>query len=161
MIPERVPGELADQAVVLVEVVPGVREDELGVDARLEILEDILHLGGRVRQVSVPERVDLDRSIPGIRQHLRGARAGLVTSLAGRSEDDPVDRDVGLRVTEREDGAAAADLEVVGVSSIASTRRTGVPSDGPRPSIRRRAARSRHARRRGSARSKNRDREPR
>src|SRR4029078_9959074 len=37
MIPERVPGQFADQPVVLVEVVPSVREDELGVDARLEI----------------------------------------------------------------------------------------------------------------------------
>ena len=33
MIAEGVPGELAGQAMVLMEVVPGVREDDLGIDS--------------------------------------------------------------------------------------------------------------------------------
>ena len=84
VIPERVPGQLADQAVVLMEVVTGVREDELGVDPRLELLEDILDLGGRVRQISVPERMDLDGSILDIRQD---AAYALARASSPRSPD--------------------------------------------------------------------------
>ena len=40
VVAERVPRQLAGEPVILVEVVPGVREHELRVDAALQILED-------------------------------------------------------------------------------------------------------------------------
>ena len=60
MIPERVPGQLADQPVILVQVVARVRQDELRVDPFLQGLERVLHLGGHVRQVPVAKGEDLD-----------------------------------------------------------------------------------------------------
>ena len=60
VVAERVPCQLARKPVVLVEVVAGVREHEVGIDASLQILEHVLHLTADVRQEAVPELVHLD-----------------------------------------------------------------------------------------------------
>src|ERR1051325_11315053 len=41
MVPERVPGQLGGEAVILVRILAGVREDEIGRDFGLQALEDV------------------------------------------------------------------------------------------------------------------------
>ena len=99
--------------MILVEVVARVREHDLGVDARLEILEDLLHLGADVWQEAVAEPVHLDPCRAGAREEVGGARASLVGPRALRGEHDPVDLDLRMLADEAQDGPAAPDLDVV------------------------------------------------
>ena len=71
-----------------------------------------------------------------------GARARLRLALSLAAEDDPGRPRRRAAPRESEQRAAAADLDVVGVAPIASTRRSGAPSPtGERASIRRASAR--------------------
>src|SRR5215467_5757917 len=58
MTAEGVPGELADQPVVLVEVAPGVREHEIGLDAALELFEELLDARAFERKEAVAKVLD-------------------------------------------------------------------------------------------------------
>src|SRR5215831_4310316 len=91
VIAERVPGQLAGKAVILMEVVAGVSEDDLRVDAPLEPLEDLLDLPADIRQKAVPELMDLDTRDSGVLQEGSCARTRLVLAGAGRGEHDPID----------------------------------------------------------------------
>ena len=82
VVAERVPRQLAREPVILVEVVAGVREHELRVDARLQVLEDLLDLAADVRQEPVPEPVHLD---PRRRRRPRGTPAALARASSPRS----------------------------------------------------------------------------
>src|SRR4029079_14859206 len=117
VIPEGVPRQLADEAVVLVQVVARVREHEVRSNARLELLERVLHIGSRVREVSVAETEHVDRALGRVPEEQLRAPACLVRPLATRGEDDPLHGEAWVRPDEREDGAAAADLEVVRVGA--------------------------------------------
>ena len=112
VIAERVPGELAGEAVVLVAVVARVREHEIGVDA-FQILEDLLDSLADVRHERVPEPVDDDLGAGRARQEVLGARPRLALPVTVRAEHDPRDLEVGVVADQREDGAAATDLDVV------------------------------------------------
>ena len=74
-----------------------MREDELRIDAALQILEDLLHLAADVGQEAVPEPVHLDPRRAGAGEERLGARPRLVAPLAGRREHDPVDLELGVR----------------------------------------------------------------
>ena len=56
MVAERVPRQLADEAVILVQVVPRVREDQIRLDRALQLLEALLDLAADVREEAVAER---------------------------------------------------------------------------------------------------------
>jgi hypothetical protein len=86
-----VPGELADEPVVLVEVVPGMGEDHVGVEPAFQVLEHVLHLATAVRKEPVAKAVDnhirVGRSV---RERL-SARPCLALPLAVGAEDHPRD----------------------------------------------------------------------
>ena len=95
MVTEGVPGQVAYEAVVLMEVVARVRKHEIRIDAGLQILEDILHRPTLVGQIAVAEREDLDRRIVYTRQELLCAASRLVHAVAVCREHQPMDVDVG------------------------------------------------------------------
>ncbi len=95
MVTEGVPGEFADEAVVLVEIVTRMCQDEIRVDPGLQALEDVLHRAALVGQIAVAKREDLDRRIVNARQELLCAASRLVNTIAVGREHDPVDMDVG------------------------------------------------------------------
>ncbi len=114
--PEGVPGQLPHQAVVLVEIVSEMREDQVGIQA-LHLLEHVLHRRSLVRQVAVPEGVE--PHVPGAcaAQQPRRAplRLGRPRGVAG--QDHPVDVDLGIPVEQGQQRAGAPDLDVVGVGA--------------------------------------------
>ena len=59
VVAERVPGQVARRAVILVEVASGVREDDVRIDLALERLEEVLD-ARVVREVGVLERPNAD-----------------------------------------------------------------------------------------------------
>ncbi len=97
MIPPRVPGQLADEPVILVEILPCMREDQVGLEPALQLLEHVLHLAAYVGKESIAKPVDDNLSV-GCRTHEGlGARPRLALSLALGAEDDPCDLDLGTR----------------------------------------------------------------
>src|SRR6185436_3706552 len=60
VVPERVPGELRDQPVILVPIFAVMGEDEVRRHPPLDLLEEALHRLPLVRQEAVPEILDHD-----------------------------------------------------------------------------------------------------
>ena len=119
VVPPRVPGELADEPVVLVEVVAVVREDQIGPDLTLELLEEPLHVLAAIREERVGKAAerDLERIAVAADERpcalLRLPRPPLVLA----ADDDPVDAKGVVRALEPHQRPAAADLEVVRVGA--------------------------------------------
>ena len=114
VVAEGVPGQFAEEPVILVQVVPRVRQHEVGVELGLERLEQVLDLAADVRKEPVAEAVDRHRAVgPG--EERGGARPRLVGPRSRRGEDDPRDADAWVGAHKREDRPAASDLDVVGV----------------------------------------------
>src|SRR6185503_9634270 len=119
VVPERVPGELRDQSVILVPILAVMGEDEVRRHPPLDLLEEALHRLPRVRQEAVPEVLDHDLLPLDVAQDGTGARQRFRPSPRVRREDDPRD---GGRVTvleKLEDRPTAADLDVVTVRTEA------------------------------------------
>ena len=117
VVAEGVPRQLAGESVILVEVVTGVGEDELRIDAPLQILEHLLDLAADVGQEAVSELVHLDASRGGSREERLRARPCLRRALPGGREHHPVDLELRIRRDEREEGSSAPDLDVVRVAA--------------------------------------------
>ena len=62
MVAKRVPGQLRDEAMILVQIAAPVREDQVRGDLALEALEVLLDLGAVVREEAVAERLGHDRA---------------------------------------------------------------------------------------------------
>ena len=90
MVAERVPGQVAHEAVVLMEVVARVGEDEVRVDAGLQRLEDVLDLGTLVRAGSRRGREDLHRRLAQPGEEASALVRASSIRVAVRREDDPV-----------------------------------------------------------------------
>src|SRR5262249_25217792 len=106
-----------DQAVVLMQVLPMVCEDEIRRQLMLQFLEVLLHLHAGVREEAVPELVDDDCLILHIRQKGVGAAPCLVSPIAVRAEHDPGKARPGILLAQSQDRASATDLNVVTVCS--------------------------------------------
>src|SRR5262245_34113919 len=85
----RVPRQLAEQAMGLVEVLARVGQDDVRLDSSLQVFKDVLHLASEVREVPVPKLVDLDARLGNRRENRIGARSCLLPALAGSAEHDP------------------------------------------------------------------------
>src|SRR5689334_6922087 len=96
MAPERVPRELRNHSMVLVQIVLVVREDQIRLDLPLQNLQVVLDTIGLGRKVRVPKRLDrdLERLDPG--QERRGALLRLACPLFVGAEDDPTNVNVGV-----------------------------------------------------------------
>ena len=131
LVSERIPGQLADKTVILVQIVPRMRQDELGVDACLEHLERLLDLPADVRKEAVAEAVDDDLAGGSVREERRRARSSLVGSCSFGSEHHPGHVQVRARSREEKQGRAASDLDVVCVASECedASQRLGPPDE--------------------------------
>src|SRR5690606_4969985 len=117
VVAERVPRELPDQSMVLVKIAGVVREDHVGIAARLELLERLLDARAFVREEPVAKRERLDSMLRPVAEYARGAPQRLVPARARRREHDPVDAKARSRFDQLPHGAAGADLDVVAVSA--------------------------------------------
>src|SRR5919201_256953 len=92
-----------------------VREDEVGRDLFLQLLEVIFDHGAVVWEIAVPESLH-DHGLSSCRrqEHARGS-AGFAFPLLVRAEDHPGDRHVGRGFCQLQDRATAPDLDIVAV----------------------------------------------
>jgi hypothetical protein len=127
---EGVPGQLGHQPVVLVAVLQAVGEDQVGVDLGLEPLEALLDRPAVIGQEAVPEPLDRDPDLAGALGERGRAVGRLLGPLAGATQHQPVHRQAGVLGDQPEDGAAAADLDVVGMGADDQDARRGIISTG-------------------------------
>jgi hypothetical protein len=115
MVSKRVVGELGEQAVVLMEILTVVREDEVRLRLLPETVEPLLDLGRDVREVAAPKRLDLYACTGAARKEGVRRDARLRSAFLVRAEDDPVHVQGRIRLEQPQQRPAAADLDVVAV----------------------------------------------
>src|SRR5439155_23478010 len=76
MIPKSIPGQIRQQAVILVPVVSMVRQDQVGIHLTLELFERVLDVAAVVRKKAVSKTVDGDALTRGAAEEQRGALSG-------------------------------------------------------------------------------------
>ena len=119
MAPKGIPGEFAQGAVILVKVVAGVGEDEVGFERAFDLLETIFHLGAVIGKKTIAETFDDDSTIRGALQKPSRTFLRFPLTVRVRTEDNPADF-AGLRLAEQmEQRSTAADLDIVAVSTEA------------------------------------------
>ena len=132
---EHLPDDLADEPVVLVGVVAARGEDQVGIHAGVGG-DRLLRRLAEERQEAVAEVADVDPLLGDALEEALRARPRLGGTLRDRGgEHEPGDGRVGTLVHEAADGAARADLRVVGVRAR---------HEDPRTARRRQAERLRH-----------------
>jgi hypothetical protein len=124
VVAERVEGQLAEGAVVLVAVAPPVREDEVGPPPALDGLEVRLDLRAVPREDVLGEGAHLDAQVELVAE-VGGRGPRLLGARPVRREHHPVDDGVGVPIGQLQDGAPATDLDVVAVGAQHQQARCG------------------------------------
>ena len=111
---EGVPGELVDDAMVLVEIVPVMSKNEIRLH-RLQRLHEGFQGLALVREVAATEVLDDHVAPPVAPQERIGAGLGLGAAHPLGGQHHPVDLDLGMLLNQAQHGRATADLDVVGM----------------------------------------------
>ena len=123
VVSKRVPSELGNQAMILVGVTIPMRENQIWVHLALHLFEIFFCLAAAVRQKAIAKILENDLLLAAGRKKLRGL-CGLLTARPCGTENHPVELQIREGVLEMEQGAAAADLNIVGMRSEAKDRQS-------------------------------------
>src|SRR5450432_558898 len=130
MVPEGLPGDLAQQCVVLMPVGAVMREHPVRIDGGSEVFEMRLHLLEMGGQVAVRQVVHADLAARRPRNESLRRPQGFAAALRVRSQHQPVHTQAWVVLLERQKGAATTNLDVVAVradaqdiQALAGTRR--------------------------------------
>src|SRR6266545_3113510 len=93
MVAEGVPGEFAHHAVILVDVVPVVRQHEVWRHLSAQGIEPLLELRTHVWEIAHPEVLDDHSTSLRLPEKGLGTPVGLGRSSSGCAQDNPIDRD--------------------------------------------------------------------
>jgi hypothetical protein len=113
MVPERVPGQLRDQSMILMQIHSMVGEYQLRIDLALQFLEVGFYFISDIGEEPVFEFLDDNRPPLGACKESGGAHPSLFFSIFACAEDYPIDKNVLVLADQLEDGPAAANLDVV------------------------------------------------
>ena len=95
MVAKRVPGQLRDEGVILMQVLAKMREDDVGRDLALEPFKGVFDVQADIRKAAVPKIVDRDVFLADARQEQFGAPQRLLLPLRRRAEDHPMHGGIG------------------------------------------------------------------
>src|SRR5271168_1703680 len=116
--------------MVLMQVASVVSENEIGIDALLEVLEKVFDIGSHVGEEAVAKRSDLDRLGAGVAQESARAGLGLLLPYSRGAEHHPMENGVRIQRHQPQHRTAAANLDVVSVSTqaenLADGRKNGI-----------------------------------
>jgi len=115
MIPPGIPGKLAQQAMILVQVVTAMCEYQVGSGFLLQAFEYILDLCTAVWEISVPELMNNNNFAMDILEKIIRTVPGFKASLAQRAEDNPGYLNVRILMDQAEDRPATTDFDIVAV----------------------------------------------
>jgi len=145
MIPEAIPGQFTKDAVVLVQVLAEVREDQVGVDQPLEALKAFLDFAPLRGEKAVAKIVDDEFAGRHAFQEEARAVAGFAPADFVSAEDDPDHAELLVAAEKAKKSAATANLNIVAVGAetqnvVASADffsqnewKQSTPSGGPSP----------------------------
>jgi len=120
VIAKRVPGQLADQAMVLVRVVPVLGEDQVGLHLLQLFFENGLDLRAFKGEETVFEIFYDQFFLLGLFCEQIETLTGFMLAFAATvGEDHPGKFEIGIFRKPLQDGTAAADLDVIGVTADA------------------------------------------
>jgi hypothetical protein len=119
MIPPSVPRKLVYDAVVLMEIVARVGQNQVGREPAFQVLKKLLYLDALIGKEAVAELQDGDMLGSGTLQEKGRAAAGFAFAIRAGAKNDPVEFQIAPGTQELENRAAAADLDVVGMSTEA------------------------------------------
>src|SRR6266446_130622 len=117
MIPPSVPGQLVDDAVILVQIFARVGQDQIRRESVLQVLEEFLNLNTLEWEEAVAEIQDRDVFLSRAFQKEFRAPAGLTFTLGFRAKNHPMKFQIETRLEKLQDCASATNLDVVRVSA--------------------------------------------
>src|SRR5579871_624097 len=119
MIPERVPREFVDHAVVLVPIALAVREDQVGLTQFFQFLELLLDSGAFIREKAVSKRPNNHVLARGIFQKQPCPAKSFLAPLGRRAKYHPIDMAATKFRQKAQDRASASNLDIVAMGSKA------------------------------------------
>src|SRR5512132_589415 len=119
VVAERVPGQLRNRAVVLVQVLPVMREHEVRKYVPLQVLEAFFYRGTLVGKETVGELVNRHAFFASAEEKAPSSQARFLGAQRRRTEHDPVHRQAGVLFQQAKQRSAASDLDVVAMGSQA------------------------------------------
>jgi len=123
VIAKRIPGQFGDNPMVLVQIVPIVRKDEIGGKVALQVLKVFLNGRTEVGKKTLAEIFDDNLFRLSVLEEPGGAVAGFASPLLIGAEHNPTKLGVRVRLKQSQDRAAAADFNIVGVGAEAKDTR--------------------------------------
>ena len=126
---ECLPGQVGDEPVVLVSIVAAVGQDQVWFRLALEVLELILDIGSRQREVAISPGSDDDLLVRHALEHHTSPGTSLLGARGVPGADDPPDAGDEIVRHQPKDRPTAADLDVVGMGpddeDVEGARRPG------------------------------------
>ena len=119
MIPKRVPGQLANHAMVLVEVMTEMCKDQVRHEFLFQRFECVFDWSTDVGKKAIAERFYHDCFLAGTAKKSVRTDFGFASALRIGTKDQPVKFEFVRFLKQLEDGSTAADLDVVTVRSQA------------------------------------------
>src|SRR6185295_7581235 len=111
MLPPRIPGQIADRAMILMSVGAVMAENQVRADFLLYFLEEFLDLRSLVGKESVAEILDHHFLTFGLFQKERSGGTRFQLAHPPGTEYHPIDIQVGVVRQQPQHGAPAADLD--------------------------------------------------
>src|SRR5579875_2462565 len=112
MVTERIPGQFAEQPMILMRVALPMCEDQVRLYLLFEFLKGLLHLCPLVREKAVPKFLQHDcRLASGGKQ--AGGALSLFAPLTSSRKHHPVKARPQGRLSQMQDRASAADLNII------------------------------------------------
>jgi hypothetical protein len=116
---ERIPGEIANQAVILVQIVAEVGENQVGLESSLQFLETFLDRYTFVKKETVAKGLHHHGFFSSAAQKSAGAKASFRRALGAGAEDHPIELEVRRLLGKLQDGSAASNFDVIAVGAEA------------------------------------------
>src|SRR5690606_30221720 len=126
VVAKQIPGQLTDFAMVLMGIVAPMGEDHVRIDLGSQTLEPGLYLTALVGEEAVLEPAELDPAARRAGKERVGRGCGFLGARADRTQHAPVHLEPESRCDPLEDGAAGADLDVVGMRTETQHRQPRV-----------------------------------
>lgn len=109
------PSKFANHPMILVAIFEPVRQDDIGRNVTLQLLEASLQRFELSRKISVGISVENDLHVNGSAQQRAGAASSLHSALTWSAQNDPGDLDLRITAQEIQDRPTTADFQIVAV----------------------------------------------
>src|SRR5271170_845830 len=119
MIAECIPGQLANQAMILMQIVSSVSKYQVGFETSLNRRDEFLDRFALVRKITIAEIPDHHVRTACVLQKRTSGLASFAFSHRIRTEYHPVKLELGIFLDQAKDRAAASDFDVVAMRAQA------------------------------------------